>query len=87
MSKEEKIERANQRKGLGNVAYKAGKLDRALRYYKQAEELLSDVKAVSVEVRTALRETRRATQLNMAAVHLKRKEFAAVVQCCTKVGT
>jgi len=46
---------------------------------------LNDDKDASADVKTQLKETRKATLLNMAAVQLKMKDYGQVVVNCSKV--
>lgn len=84
MSNEDKIEDAKMKKEKGNVAYKAGKLARAVKLYNAAirsieyDNDFGDLKKESKSLKKSL-------WLNLAAAQLKQKNFKDVIQNCGKV--
>jgi tetratricopeptide (TPR) repeat protein len=85
MSVEEKLEAATVSKDKGNVAFKAGKLDRAQKLWERAKQAIEYDDSFEPDQKKTAREIKRSCELNLAALHLKEGRFVEARKAADKV--
>lgn len=83
MSNAEKIEDAKEKKEKGNAAYKAGRLERAVKKYEAAVRVIEYDKDFG-DMKQASKDLKKSAWLNLAAAHLKLQNYKYVIDNCTK---
>lgn len=85
MSVEEKIEAARIAKEKGNVAFKAGKNERAKKLWDRAKQAVEYDDSFDSENKKTAKEIKRSCELNLAAVNLKSGNFKQACKEATQV--
>ena len=85
MTDAEKVAAATVKKDKANKEFKEGNLVKASKLYDKAISSISYDKNMPDDVKILARDVRKTCQLNLAAVHLKTKDFKKVVENCSKV--
>ncbi|KAK9830747.1 hypothetical protein WJX74_005104 [Apatococcus lobatus] len=85
MQDQEKVDEAGQRKDKGNELFKQNKFGRASKKYKKAIDLIDYDSKFEGELKVRSRDIKRGANLNLAACHLRLKQFKDARAACDKV--
>ncbi len=85
MQDEEKVEEASIRKDKGNALFKQSKFGRASKKYKKAIDLIDYDSKFEGDLRSRSRDIKKGANLNLAACHLRLKQYKDARQACDKV--
>jgi len=82
---EEKIDKANKEKEMGNKFFKEGINAKAIYHYHSALMYVKGLHGLSTEETKKVNEIKVACNNNLAAVQLKEGKIERVISCCTQV--
>lgn len=85
MSTAEKLQAAASRKERGNGYWKEGRVARAVRQWKQAEEVVQYDDGFEPSEKAEAKAIKKSVQLNLAAAYLKQGEYAAARKSADEV--
>ncbi|KAH9246098.1 hypothetical protein BASA81_016375 [Batrachochytrium salamandrivorans] len=81
----EKLASAELLKDEGNNYFKHGEMDQAKQIYISASELLRNTWGSTTTDDEAIKQLRIILDSNLAAVHLRLKDYQSAVDCCTRI--
>lgn len=85
MSEEEKVEFGVERKEIGSDLFKKGRTTLALERYKKVIDLFNYTDNFKEENKAKAKDLKKVCELNLAACHLKVKDYSAAKKSCTTV--
>ncbi|XP_047328107.1 peptidyl-prolyl cis-trans isomerase FKBP62-like [Impatiens glandulifera] len=85
LSCHERIQTAERKKEEGNLLFRDGKYQRAVKKYEKAVEFIIEDGSLSGDDGNAMKTIRVSCWLNVAACNLKLKDFHQVISLCSKV--
>lgn len=85
MSEEEKLEFGAARKDIGSDLFKKGRIALALERYKKVIDLFNYTDNFKEENKAKAKDLKKVCELNLAACHLKVKDYSAAKKSCTGV--
>ena len=85
MGDQERVDEASVRKEKGNDLFKQNKFKRAASKYKKAIDLINYDSKFEGELKQQSRDIKRGANLNLAACHLRLKQFSDARSACDKV--
>lgn len=85
MQEQEKVDEAAQRKDKGNELFKQNKFGRASKKYKKAIDLIDFDSKFEGELKARSRDIKKGANLNLAACHLRLKQYKDAKAACDKV--
>lgn len=85
MSTEEKIEAAKKSKDKGNEAFKAGKNDKAIKFWDHARQSIEYDDSFDADSKALAKEIKRSCHLNLAAAHLKNANYKEACKESSKI--
>ncbi|XP_060199317.1 peptidyl-prolyl cis-trans isomerase FKBP62-like isoform X2 [Lycium barbarum] len=85
MNKHERIEVAQRKKDEGNLLFKDGKYQRAMKKYEKAVDYINEDEPFEDDDQRIVKSLRLSCWLNSAACCLKRNEFQEAIKHCSKV--
>ncbi|XP_059279447.1 70 kDa peptidyl-prolyl isomerase-like isoform X2 [Lycium ferocissimum] len=85
MNKHERIEVAQRKKDEGNLLFKDGKYQRAMKKYEKAVDYINEDEPFEDDDQRIVKSFRVSCWLNSAACCLKRNEFQEAIKHCSKV--
>jgi len=85
MSEEEKVEFGMTRKEIGSDLFKRGRISLALERYKKVIDLFNYTDNFKEENKAKAKDLKKVCELNLAACHLKVKDYSAAKKSCSSV--
>jgi len=85
MSEEEKVDFGLARKDVGSDLFKRGRISLALERYKKVIDLFNYTDNFNEENKAKAKDLKKICELNLAACHLKVKDYSAAKKSCSNV--
>jgi FKBP-type peptidyl-prolyl cis-trans isomerase len=85
MSEEEKVDFGLARKDIGSDLFKRGRISLALERYKKVIDLFNYTDNFKEENKAKAKDLKKVCELNLAACHLKVKDYSAAKKSCSNV--